>query len=676
MPLEQTHPDLPSEQSYIDHAYACMDAMYEGVSALGSHGRNDFEREAFERWKAARMAALSDRTSALVFGRIDLAEPQTSDDATFYIGRHHVQDRERDTVVVDWRAPVARTFYRAGHADPMGLRSRRQFLLDGKEVLGLSDDDFAKDSDIRADEILQTDLRRRHAGRMRDIVATIQAEQDAIIRAPLEGIVVVQGGPGTGKTAIGLHRASFLLYEHRDFLSRHKVLVIGPNQTFMRYISQVLPSLGEVAVVQRTVDELAPIIERVHLEDPAAARVKGDERMPRVIACALSSRSGIQTQDLTIAVEGARIPLPATTVMDEVERIRAMGVPHKRGRGMLREALLMRVYRDYLRRLRQGSLALEFDRIAKQTREDPGFRRMLTTVWPAVGAASLVADLVTSPTRLREAADGILSPEEQRTMLRRGADVRARWTSADRALLDEAAALIDEPRDRYGHVIVDEAQDLSPMALRMIARRSRDGSMTVLGDLAQATGPWAGRGWDDVVAHLPQSRAATEELTLGYRVAPAIMEVASRVQAVAAPGLRSPRSVRAERGEVHLAQVDDVGAAVARLVPALQARTDFAAVIAPDAMLDAVAAALATAGIDAADARTHDLGAPLMLIPASIAKGLEFDGVLLVEPAAIVEQASLNLLYICMTRAMRSLLIVHAQPLPAVLEPTASGRSA
>ena len=657
MTLEQTHPELPAEQAYVAHAYDCMGAMYERVASFGGHGRNDFERLAFEQWQTARMAALSDTISALVFGRID----QTNNER-YYIGRHHVMDGERETVVVDWRAPVARAFYRAGASDPMGLRSRRHFLLDGRDVLGISDDHLDHEDDIHAPEILQVELNRQTPGRMRDIVATIQAEQDRIIRAPMEDVLIVQGGPGSGKTAIGLHRASYLIYEHREELTKRKVLIVGPNPTFMRYISQVLPSLGETAVRERTIHELAPIVQTeptTHLE---GERIRGDARMAEVLRRALAARIRLATSDAVIPTHGARVTLTADEVNVQVERIRGKGVAHTDGRRQLRDALLMKVYRAYQRRLRPGSLPLGYDEIARQVRKEPAFTGLLDSVWASVGAKGLVTEVVTKPAALAAAADGILSADEQRAALRPRGQTR-RWTPADRILLDEASALVDGPPDQHGHVVVDEAQDLSPMQLRMLARRTV-GSMTVLGDLAQATGPWGHRTWDEVAEHLPGA-ARVEELTLGYRVSPAIMEVAANVLAVAMPGLNAPRSVRAEPGTVHVAPITGAdGDAVPRLAQALRSDVEFAAIIAPDDMVDDVRASLAAAGVAAADAREEDMRTDLTVVPASIAKGLEFDGVLLVEPAAIVAQGGLNLLFICLTRAMRSLVIAHTEAVP------------
>jgi DNA helicase IV len=670
MALEQTHPELASEQTYIDEAYRWMDLMYHEVAGFAAHGRNDFELEAFERWKLARMAALSDQVSALVFGRLDSDEAET-----FYIGRHHVWGERRKTMVVDWRAPVAKAFYRASTVDPMGLVRRRQYLQDGRVVLGISDDAFTGPDalrgidGIRGGAVLQAELGRQRAGEMRDIVATIQAEQDVIIRAPLEGIVVVQGGPGTGKTAIGLHRASFLLYEHREHLSRSKVLVVGPNPTFMRYIAKVLPALGETAVTQRTIHELAPLVRAAGRDDRDAQRIKGDARLATVISKAIQQRSRPMTQDVVLRVQGATLTLSRHEVGTTTAHIRASSPPHKQGRTMTREQLMLSLYRQYQARLREGSSPVDVDTFSRGLRADGGFKAVLDAVWPAVAPTTLVRELLTKPPVLATAAEGILTPDEQRAVVRkRGA--REAWSDADRALLDEAHAQIEGAPDRYGHVIVDEAQDLSPMQIRMLARRTKDGSMTILGDLGQATGAWAHDRWGEVLEHLDAPGGSrVEELTLGYRVSPAIMKVATSVLRVAAPGLHAPSAVRAEQGNVHIAALDEAsfGATVARLAVALKADVGFAAVIAPDGEYERVRRAMAAADVTFGEATRDGLTNDLTLVATSGAKGLEFDGVVLVEPAAIVAEDGLRMLYIAITRAMRSLVIAHHTPLPDAL---------
>jgi DNA helicase IV len=669
VPAIETHPDLEAEQAYVLNAYECMAAMLDTVERFGGHGRNDFEREAFERWREARISSLSDTTSALVFGRLDEAAGER-----YYIGRRHVKDAENETIVVDWRAPVARGFYRASAADPMGLARRRQFLIEAREILGISDDEFdeahARDAVplTRGAEVLNAELRRRRTGEMRDIVATIQAEQDVVIRAPLDGVLVVQGGPGTGKTAIGLHRASFLLYEHRAHLTRTGVLVVGPNPTFMRYISQVLPSLGEFAVTQRTVADLSLVVRVTARDEARAEKLKGDARMAAVLTRALDLRARGLDGDVVVTANAKRFVFEAARVSETVEALRARGVPYKTGREMLRNELLRLVYANYQAGLRPGSTMLGFDDAVRAVRASAEFKAVLDAVWPATSPETLVGELLASRARLADAARGILSDEEQASIARRA---RAAFTPADRPLLDEALALIEGAPDTYGHLVVDEAQDLSPMQLRMLGRRCPSGSMTVLGDLGQATGVWGHLRWDEVLEHLPQPHGAhVEELRLGYRVSARIMAIAAEVLRDAAPDLTAPLAVRADEGVVSFAATakETLGAQAAEVARAMSERGGATAIIVPGSLADGVRAALSSAGVAFAEATRDGLGADVTLVAAADAKGLEFDGVVLVEPALVVEEGGLRMLYVALTRAMRDLVVVHSAPLPPSME--------
>jgi DNA helicase IV len=414
--------------------------------------------------------------------------------------------------------------------------------------------------------------------------------------------------------------------------------------------------------------ELAPIIRTTPTAEVDAERIKGDARMAAVLRGALDTRFAPPDDDVVIGVHGARVTLGAGEIADEVARVRTKQVGHTEGRGQFRDALLMRIYRGYQRRLRPGSLPLEYEVVAKEARADEHFRALIDDAWAPVGARALVTEILTKPAALARAADAILTDDEQQAIIRTRGKANV-WTPADRVLLDEAASLIEGRPQRYGHVVIDEAQDLSPMQLRMLERRA-SGSVTVLGDLGQATGPWAHREWSEVARYLTDGSAHVDELTLGYRVSPAIMTLAGRVLARSMPRLRAPSSVRAEPGEVHVAPASGPDDAV-RLAVALGRRIDFGAVIAPDAELDALRDAFARAGVSVGDAREEEIAGALTLVPAGIAKGLEFDGVLLVEPAAIVAQGGLNLLYICLTRAMRALVIAHRGPLPDALAETA-----
>lgn len=674
MTIEGAHPELGAEQAYVDRAYAYLEGMLDEVRKLRFTGGNEVDRDAFEAWRAIRVRALSDTISALVFGRIDEREGDTH-----YIGRHHVRDGGYDTIVVDWRAPVARSFYQARPTEPMGLRRRRHFLVDGREVLGIADDDLEHGGEaepLRGAEILHRELERQRGGVMRDIVSTIQAEQDAIIRAPLDGLVVVQGGPGTGKTAIGLHRAAYLLYEHRRLLVRTGVLVVGPNPVFIRYVSQVLPSLGESAVTQVAVPHLAAWGRLGGADEPATARLKGDARMAEVLRRALDERSRPPRDEVELAVRSVRFVLPAAVVEAEAATLRERGVAYAEGRELLRDRLLVLAYRAYVEAVGDDGVTEDFTDVLSTVRRDPVFRSALDTVWPAVTPMRLLADLYASPSRLARCTEGLLSAGERR-LLRRPRAKRAteqRWTPDDRALLDEARGLIEGPGERYGHVVVDEAQDLSPMQLRMLARRCPRGSMTVLGDLGQATGVWAHDDWDEVVAHLPAPEGVrVEELTLGYRVAAEIVELAAGILAEAAPALRAPASVRREPGRVRVEAVasSDRAARVAAAAGELTERGGAVAVIVPEAVREEIVEGLREARLPFGDADRSGLEEPLTLVGARHAKGLEFDAVVLVEPSRVVQEGGLRLLYVAVTRAMRALTVVHAEPLP---EPMVTAR--
>lgn len=677
MTLDADHPELGTEQAYVDHAYACLETMLEEVRGMRYPGSDEFEKQAFERFKRIRIAALSDTRSSLVFGRIDERAGET-----FYIGRHHVRDDRYDTVVVDWRAPVSTAFYRADRRDPMGLHRRRRFLTEGRELLGISDEDLEAGilvDDLRTDEILQRELDRTRGGRMRDVVGTIQAEQDVAIRSPLEGVAVVQGGPGTGKTVVGLHRAAYLLYEHRRRLERTGILVVGPNPVFVRYISEVLPSLGEAAVTQLPIDGLSPIRVRGS-EAPGVARLKGEVRMAEVVRHALADRCGTVEEDVALSVRGARFVLPAEDVDAEAARLRTRGVPHRGGREDLRERLLVRAWERYEASLPVGTQPESYRTFTSDVRRDAAFRRALDTVWPSVTPQRLVADLLSSPTRLRRASEGVLTSAERRLLERprtaRGSEEP--WTRADGPLIDEARWLIEGPAERYGHIVCDEAQDLSPMELRMLARRCPAGSMTVLGDLGQATGVWAHDDWGEVLEHLPAPDGSRlSELTLGYRVSPAIVDVSARILAEAAPRLRPPVSVRREPGLVSFvaAEPPQLGEAVDAACRDLLARVGTVAVIAPRDALGVAREALREAGRRYGEAERGELGAPVVLVPVDRAKGLEFEAVVVVEPARIAEDGGLRLLYVAVTRAMRELAIVHGSDLPACLAQPVAGSS-
>jgi DNA helicase IV len=600
-------------------------------------------------------------TGALAFGRID---EETGEQ--WYVGRRHVEDADGDPVVVDWRTTVAVPFYRATAADPFGLTVRRRFLLDGQRLVDLYDEVFDDPDSVHAamhggiPDPLLAELERERTGAMRDIVATIQAEQDVVIRAPLERCLIVQGGPGTGKTAVGLHRAAFLLYEHRALLDERGVLVIGPNPVFLRYIAQVLPSLGETAVRQATVEGLLGGRVRA-FDDAATAALKGDPRLAVVLARAVRAQLRSPVDDFEATTAWGTVRVPAADIRAALDDIADRGVPHMVGRRALRIQLVRLAEQRIAERRGRGDIAsgvqdtapLGFADDLRATKE---FQAALASWWPSMSAPALVRRLLSSRAALRTAAEGVLTDAEQQRLLRKGTKRinDEPWTAADLVLVDEAEALIDGVRRTYGHIVVDEAQDLTAMELRVIARRCPGSSLTVLGDLAQSTRPGAQRSWLDALAHLgAPAEAELAELELGYRVPAPIIDYANQLLAIAAPDVRPSRSVRLSGREPEVLEVPDIAREVARVVRQHASSWSTVGVVVPDGV---------TVDVPALDG--------VLVVTPPEAKGLEFDAVVVVEPAAFLAGhgddggAGLRLLYIALTRAVQVLTIVHSRPLP------------
>ncbi len=700
--MTQEHPEFAEEQEYILHAYRCLEASrgsalrIRELTETGSGGtfQNRFDRNAFDEQVVRRLEQLELGDAALVFGRIDrLAEGDTAE--AFHIGRLAVADAEYEPVVVDWRAPVAEPFYRATGREPMGLVRRRHFAVEGSTLLGLEDELFgeghlgvgqddglggdAPGKGLRGYSTLIGVLERGRTGQLGDIVATIQAEQDEIIRWPQSGVLVVQGGPGTGKTVVALHRAAYLLYTHRFPLEDQGVLVVGPNRVFLRYIERVLPSLGEAGVEQVVLADLVRGPTWGLVEDAAVMRIKGDARMARVVDKAVHDRERPLREDLVVPYRTGRVRLSAGHSRDIVRAARRRFHRHNQARRFVENELWAALADSY----REDTEAAD---VRELLHDHPDVRAALERMWPVLAPTQLLHDLFGSKALLRLAGEGVLSEEECLALHRpRSASVEdVRWSAADVALLDEATHVLG-PRPRrsgridegdemrtYGHIVVDEVQDLTPMQLRMVSRRSLSGSMTVVGDIAQATGPLAPDDWSDVLAHLPSRREPrVTGLSVGYRIPAPIMELADRVMRAATPGLRPPRSVR-EDGEVpRIERVDDpssLAPAVVAVARDLLGRQEAGrvAVICSDSMVDEMSVALSAAGVAHGRAQTSALDERLSIVPASLAKGLELDDVIVAEPAAIVadDPQGLRLLYVALTRSTRSLAVVHALPLP------------
>ena len=678
------HPELAAEQAWLDRAHDHLAAMRQRATRVREASDRIVRDEDSVDAKVARYHLkrreddLHREGGPLCFGRIDTDEAER-----WYIGRRHVEDERSQPVVVDWRAPVSAAFYRATAVDPCGLDFRRRFSVIDRQIVSIFDEDLSDPDSLGASGLpdpLLAELERARTGQMRDIVSTIAAEQDVIIRAPLDELLVVQGGPGTGKTAVGLHRAAFLLFNHREELTDREVLVLGPNPLFLRYIGEVLPSLGETSVRQATLQALLAAKYRVRAQDPpAVARLKGDGRMAAVIEAAIRHRIRVPTDGLEVRSGLAVVRFGADDLDAMVKTVLSRNLPVNQGRDVFRQMVIAESWRRHSARLGtdDGSEPV----FTAAIRADRGFKAAVDKLWPTLGAPAVVRGILGSPRRLSAAADGVLDPDEQRLLRRRTAGKAADepWTEADLALLDEAEARCVGVPARYGHVVVDEAQDLSAMALRMVGRRAEGGSMTVLGDLAQATAPQAVGSWPAAVDALTaavgrQPVVRHAELTVGYRVPAAILDLANRLLPHAAPGVTPARSVR-PGGEPPLVLAVDrpdavAGAAVAEIQALRQRTASVAAVGVAEGLADVEAA------LRSADVPVERVGggsglpgrdAVALVTPEGV-KGLEFDAVVVIEPADIAAADSgLRHLYVAMTRAVQHLGIVHHQPLPAQL---------
>ncbi|MEU4511841.1 ATP-binding domain-containing protein [Nonomuraea wenchangensis] len=755
---------LDTEQRTVSWLYELLDLARERAQATlrqvygrgGGSRQAMVEREALASEQARRLAQLNAVERGLCFGRID----ERSGGST-YIGRIGLRDERHEAVLIDWRAPAARPFYVATATDPGGLLRRRHLHLKGRRVIAIDDEVFdlerMSESDRRTlvgEAALLAALRRGRTGRMGDVVATIQTEQDRVIRAGLQGALVVQGGPGTGKTVAALHRAAYLLYTHRDVLERRGVLVVGPNAMFLRYIGQVLPSLGETQVVMTTAGEMFPGVRATAADAPAAAVVKGDPRMAGVVAAALELRRRPPEGDLVVELDGLALRVPHETCVRLHERARAVRLPHNMARKLYVSELLKELARAEARALEEslhieelangdpemeelaqpldleGDLdELDIDLASGRLWDEPAVRRAVEGLWPELTPQRLISGLLSDPRALAS----VMPPGLDWTPLVRPAD--APWTVEDVPLLDEAAELLgeddsarraasrrgraeqDEERlfasevlqttgvaeegvfaradvlaerhtdpgaelttadraaaDRswaYGHVIVDEAQELSPMAWRMVMRRVPAKSLTVVGDIAQ-TGSAAGAlSWGEVLDPYLRGRWRMEHLKVNYRTPVEIMDVAADVLRAFDPAQEPPESVRsggsapravrvpAERLEEGLAEL------VARERAAIgEGRVG---VVTSDALRERVARAFPAA----------DLDAPVTVLTVTQAKGLEFDAVVVVDPAGILEQSPMGGrdLYVAVTRATRRLTVAYEGELPAVLSRLAGGSS-
>ncbi|MER5990640.1 HelD family protein [Streptomyces viridosporus] len=673
------HDPLSRERAHLAASRAALRAMREDVESLDISDvtANWVNAAVLERQIEERVKALADLSDTpLFFGRLDYLHAPGSEQAEgaegeqFYIGRRHVHDADGDPMVIDWRAPVSQPFYRASRKDPLDVALRRRFGYTGGALTAYEDEHLSDPSAAdTAGKLLQQEIERPRVGPMRDIVATIQPEQDEIVRAGLAGSVCVQGGPGTGKTAVGLHRVAYLLYAHRERLARTGTLVVGPNRSFLHYIEQVLPALGELTVAQATVDDLVAHVEVRGTDDAAAAVVKGDARMAEVLRRALYSHVTLPTEPVVVVRGARRWRVPAYELEDIVRQLLERDIRY----GAAREALPQRIAHTVLVQMERAGEAPD-DRVQDAVARNSAVKAAVKTIWPAVDPAKLVLRLLGDAEFLAEHAEGLLDEEERKAILwaKPARSVKsAKFSPADAVLIDEAADLIRRTRS-LGHVVLDEAQDLSPMQYRAVGRRCTTGSATVLGDLAQGTTPWATRSWEEALAHLGKRDAVVEELTAGFRVPTDVIAYASRLLPHIAPGLTPVASIRENPGFFEVRRAEGAGDAVAACRELLR-HEGSVGLIAADARIPELAGELAAAGITSVgpgEETTHDTR--LTLVPASLAKGLEYDYVVLDEPRAVVdgepdERTGLRRLYVTLTRAVSGLIVTHTAPLPEQL---------
>ncbi|MER6606755.1 UvrD-helicase domain-containing protein [Streptomyces sp. NPDC000927] len=681
---------LVRERAHLAASRSALRAMREDVQALDISDvtANWVNAAVLQSQIDERIKSLADLAHApLFFGRLDYLHEVGADQAEgaegerFYIGRRHVHDADGDPMVIDWRAPVSQPFYQASKNDPQDVGRRRRFGYTGGELTAYEDEDLTDPAeDERTSRLLQAEIERPRVGPMRDIVATIQPEQDEIVRSGLGGTVCVQGGPGTGKTAVGLHRVAYLLYAHRERLARTGTLVIGPNRSFLHYIEQVLPALGELEVKQATVDDLvtagapgAAGIEVRGSDAAEAAVVKGDARMAEVLRRAIRSHVTMPTEPVVVVRGSRRWRVPAYELEEIVAELLARDMRY----GAAHEALPQRIAHAVLVRMEEAGEAPD-DRVQNAVARNPAVKAAVKAIWPAVDPAKLVLRLLSDAEFLATHADGLLTEDERKAILwvKPARSVRsAKWSAADAVLIDEARDLVTRTHS-LGHVVLDEAQDLSPMQYRAVGRRCSTGSATVLGDLAQGTTPWSTESWTQALRHLGKPDAVVEELTAGFRVPREVIAYASRLLPLISPGLAEVESVRESPGSLEVRAVAgpaELDAAVLAACEESLTREGSIGLIAADARVPALAEALTAAGhAYLSPGEETSAEARLTLVPASLAKGLEYDYVVLDEPAAVVDgepdtRTGLRRLYVALTRAVSGLTVVHATALPAEL---------
>ncbi len=693
--MAESHPELESEQAHVDLAYERLDESRDEAIRLkdmvevGKGGTNQarWEREIFYENIANRLKQLDLGERSLCFGRIDQSEDAGG--GSYHIGRIAVAGASQEPLIVDWRAPVAEAFYRATGRDTQGLVRRRHFTSRGRKVLDLEDEFFGEAAatgrvtingrELRGTGALIHALEENRTGRLGDIIGTIQAEQDEIIRSALPGVLIVQGGPGTGKTVVALHRAAYLLYAHRFPLEGQGVLVIGPNRLFLGYIEQVLPSLGEAGVEMAVLADLVADVRVTGRDEHGPARIKGDLRMVNVVRRAVRDRQRPLRTDLVVGMGIRKIRVPMAETKRIVEEARRRNRSHNAARKFVIQSLF-----EALAAYHPDEVTADATR--EQLADTPEVREALGWMWPVLTPAQLLHDLYGSAALIRSAGRP-LSDDERAALYRpwaEGMDADSVvWTVDDVPVLDEAFELLgprpkkkrDEAVRTYGHIVVDEAQDLSPMQLRMLTRRSLNGSLTIVGDIAQSTGAWAHNDWSEILEHLPDRREPRRsELTVGYRIPGPAMDLAARVLRFAAPDLNPPVSVRSEGDVPRFVSIDQQSDLLPGLIEEVTAEAAGAgignvAVICPQSLYRQVVDGFTDAGVAIGSAPRDGLDNQITAVPVNLVKGLEVDVAIVVEPSLILseEPQGYRSLYVAMTRATKRVALVHSRPLPEFL---------
>ncbi|MCS7479510.1 HelD family protein [Umezawaea endophytica] len=652
--------EFEAERQRLRYARECLardrEEMLRSAKAMEARG-DDPDLIA---WLYRRAFQLEDRDDApLFFGRIDGPLPEP-----VYIGRRHVGDGDDEPAVIDWRTGMATRFYRATGAEPMEVVRRRRFGFSDDTMTGYDDEHLTPEFDDGLSDFVRRQIELAHYGPMRDIVATIQPDQDHVVRRDATRALVVQGGPGTGKTAVGLHRAAYLLYEHQQ-IRRRGVLVVGPNDTFVHHISRVLPTLGEVDCRHVSVAGLVGA-GRAAAEDPPVAALKGDRRLATVLHRAVWSEVGRPTEDFLVTDTSPYIRVHP----EELEVLARDLLADRTAFGPARELMRDRVANRVRRKLELRGRAPS-DTATRKLARSKQARGLVESIWPVLKPGDVLLRLYSDPEHLARCADGVLSPDEQRALVLAEPPARARrarWTAADHVLLDELAWLLDE-QTRTGHVVLDEAQDLSAMQLRAVGRRCA-GTLTLLGDLAQQTTAWGLPTWDDVLAELGHAGDVVT-LDTSYRVPQQVLDIANRVLAHVAPDLPPTTSARSAQDAVTVLRADTDGVArvIAELVEGLPVEKGGVGVITADADAEPLRAALTAEGVEPVLPHELDRRRRLALVPAGEAKGLEFDTVVLVDPHRLLDQGEVGprLLYVALTRAISHLAIVHTADLPDLL---------